>query len=169
MKKIVSVFSMLMVFLIAISSVYAAKYIVVDNDPLSSSPGIAYNNGYTYGKGTYDYNGDYRISKPTISPGMYLWGHKSLDYAHAGEVSYRVFLHNSKFTCPKVAYYVSGSDMGEHFACYLNQDTAPGGWSYIIKNYCGSGHYQIGGEIDNRFCSGGGQIGADAFEMIVPN
>ena len=45
------------------SSVYASKYIVIDNDPLSSSPSTVLNDGFTYGKGTYDYNGDYRISK----------------------------------------------------------------------------------------------------------
>lgn len=170
MKKIISVFSILMVCLIAISSVYAAKYIVIDNDPLSSSQGTCAYHGYTYGKGANDYNGDHRIGTPGRYGDDYIWVHKSIKYADVPYASYRVFLHNASFTCPKAAYYVQAPNGYEgKFACFINQDTAPGGWSYVIKNYSSYPESSLGLDIENGASSGGGKLGADAAEIIIPN
>lgn len=171
MKKKIMMFVVSTLFIaLSISTVSAAKYIVIDNDPLSSSPGTCGYSGYTYGKGSNDYNGDHRIGTPGRSQDHYTWVHKSMTYGDVSSASYRVYLHNASFTCPKAAYYVQASNgWSDTFACFINQDTAPGGWSYVIKNYRSYPDSELGAHISNGNSSGGGKLGADAFEIIVPN
>ena len=170
MKKIIGMFSVFIVCLVTITSVYAAKYIVIDNDPLSSAPGNFKSTGYTYGKGANDYNGDHRLGTPGKETKECIWVHKSITYADVPYASYRVYLHNSSFTCPKAAYYVTAPNgWQDKFACFINQDTAPGGWSYIIKNYSSYPESELGLTLGNGGSSGGGKLGADAGEIIIPN
>ncbi len=107
------------------STVYATEA-MCDNDAV----GYPCSNG-SYGSWTYrsgysgDQNGDDRLARND----SYRWYHWDYDYSYNNpELS--VWLNNSDFTNPAANYFIKNSS-GHYSVGDINQNTAPGGWSYI--------------------------------------
>ena len=165
-KNILRVSTMAIIAMLSITAVAALTYDIIDNDALSSSPGVTRNYGMTYGKGAGNYNGDYRITKAGSGGGSYSWTHKTKYYEVAGMTSYRVYLNNTKFTCTSTYYSVSGGNLGDIVTRRLNQDTAAAGWNYIIRDVHGNGDFYLGASVIASESSSDGYVGADACQMV---
>ncbi|WP_394845525.1 hypothetical protein LZC95_51895 [Pendulispora brunnea] len=112
---------------LAASPAFAGTF-YCDNDrsasqyPNCSTPGAP---GWAYGGGSGDRNGDHR--RQTSGHEVYYWDFNGVD---GRKFELRVYLNNVLFTDPSARYYrkvgFNIDGIGN-----LNQNTAPGGWSYI--------------------------------------
>ncbi len=114
---------------------------IIDNDPVaigfsgSFSPNMIYYSGMTG-----SYYDDIRMSSSSMNGTYYEWSYPSVDFGNtSGSLSLVVYLNNINFTDPYARYYVENSfGAGDYSGTYLtvgylNQNTAPSGWSPTIN------------------------------------
>lgn len=147
----------------------------MDNDALSSSgttnPWLNGEDfgGYnmpTYLKSSQYYNGDARRgntgsydSTEGVYGCQYVWKH----FLAAHNTSFYVYLWDNSFTEPNASYGTYSTTYAVHYGT-INQNTAPGGWSYVgsanLKGY--SRPFYMG-----AYTSGGQHYaGADAVKVV---
>lgn len=158
---------------INIKSAYATgPDFIVDNDPILSWQGGAYDNMTYYGGVSGSFYNDMRLS-PSISGSnaYYKWTYTVVNYGYtSGSLSLGVYLNNANFTDPYAEYIVENFSGGPESSGttlpvgHINQNTAPAGWTTIsctmtsyYDNNISSGFIQV------RASSGSyKQLGADA-------
>lgn len=170
--KIIPAILTMFVFLCSCITAFAGNiYYVIDNDTVESGFYNARNgfNSYVSGSGTTHFNDDCRRTPSANSNDYYGWySNQAFSNNHQNSnitLGTGVYLYNTLFTDPAAKYYVEQPD-GLYLMYTVNQNTAPGGWSYrtfvLNQNHSTPGWYAVRGMVVCPSGTGSGQTGADA-------
>lgn len=156
-KKILSFITIVGLGSTIFSSNAFAATAVLDNDALSSAPGHTSSSGsWTYKSGS-GYNSDHRYANAgsgSFQYSGYIWGYNVKNVSG----TYGVYLNSASFTNTSTAYQIGES--GGYV--YINQKSAPGGWS-TLKTYKGYNHLTA---INGSLTTKSGGVGADATRLV---
>lgn len=117
------------------ASAYSATR-TIDNDSIASGYGNENdNNAYSYITADYLYNGDARIASSSSSNSYYSWTYPSMSAADKTcTCKVQAYLKHADFTDTSAAYYVNLSQYTSIRIGYINQNTAPSGWSSVTRS-----------------------------------
>lgn len=127
MKNYKLILCFILTFLLFMSFSASALEYTIDNDDAQGYSNTRY--GYdTYMQYSYLYLGDARRQETGHELTYYRWVYPTYTKAGKMNVQVSVYLNHNDFTDPQASYAVHCHD-GFHQIGFLNQRTAPGGWS----------------------------------------